>query len=76
MLTADSYAFNGEMFGRLGTMCDSYLRLRTEKVRGKSVHTIDVRKVNTTELIRDNMVSFAVEPRIGMRLIPLSRTKV
>ena len=75
VLSADSYAFNAEMFRRLGTLCDSYLRLQTEKVRGKSITTIEVRKVNASALTRDNTVSFAVEPGVGMRLIPLSKTQ-
>jgi archaellum biogenesis ATPase FlaH len=32
-LSVDSFAFGSEMFVRLGTLCDSYLSLRSEKVR-------------------------------------------
>ncbi len=75
-LSVDSYAFGSEMFARLGTLCDSYLSLRSEKVREKAVRTLEVRKVNTIELSRDNMISFVVEPNVGMHVIPFSKTKV
>ena len=70
-----SYAFGSEMFSRLRTLCDGYLTLGSEQVRGKSVRTLEVNKINTTELNRDNMISFVVEPEVGMRLIPLNKSK-
>ena len=76
VLSVDSYAFGGEMFARLGTLCDSYLSIRSEKGREKAVRILEVRKVNTTDLSRDNMISFVVEPKVGMRVIPFSKTKV
>ena len=75
VLSADSYAFSSEMFTRLGTLCDSYLRLRSEKVREKAVRTLEVCKVNTTDLSRDNMISFVVEPSVGIHIIPYSKTR-
>ncbi len=74
-LSVDSFAFGSEMFVRLGTLCDSYLSLRSEKVREKAVRTLEVRKVNAIELNQDNMISFVVEPGVGMHVIPYSRTK-
>lgn len=70
-----SYAFGSEMFARLRTLCDGYLTLGSEQVRGKNVRTLEVNKINTTELNRDNTVAFVVEPDIGMRLIPLNKSK-
>ena len=68
-------AFGSEMFARLGTLCDSYLRLRSEKVKEKAVRTLKVCKVNTTDLNKDNMISFVVEPRVGIHIIPYSKTR-
>jgi archaellum biogenesis ATPase FlaH/DNA-binding response OmpR family regulator len=70
-----SYAFGSEMFARLRTLCDGYLTLGSEQVRGKNVRTLEVNKINTTELNRDNTVAFVVEPDIGIRLIPLNKSK-
>jgi flagellar protein FlaH len=71
-VSVHTYAFGSEMFTRLRTLCDRYFTLGSEQVRGKSVRTLEVNKINTTELNRDNMVSFVVEPEVGMRLIPLT----
>jgi len=70
-----SYAFGSEMFSRLRTLCDGYLTLGSEQVRGKNVRTLEVNKINTTELNRDNTVAFVVEPNLGMRLIPLNKSR-
>jgi archaellum biogenesis ATPase FlaH/CheY-like chemotaxis protein len=70
-----SYAFGSEMFARLRTLCDGYFTLGSEQVRGKNVRTLEVNKINTTELNRDNTVAFVVEANIGMRLIPLNKSK-
>ena len=75
VLSVDSYAFSSEMFTRLGTLCASYLRLRSEKVKDKAVRTLEVCKVNTTDLNKDNMVSFVVEPSLGIHIIPYSKTR-
>ena len=75
-VSIDSYAFGAEMFSRLGALCDSYLNITSEKVKGKAVRTLEVRKINTTDLNKDNMISFAVEPQVGMRIIPYTRAKI
>ena len=74
-MSVHSYAFGSEMLARLHALCDGYLVLGSEEVRGKSVRTLEVKKINTTEKTRDNMVSFVVEPKIGMRLIPMNKTQ-
>jgi len=74
-VSVHSYAFGSEMLARLHALCDGFLLLGSEEVRGKSVRTLEVKKINTTEKTRDNMVSFVVEPEIGMRLIPMNKTK-
>ena len=63
------------MFTRLRSLCDGYITLGSEQVRGKSVRTLEIKKIGTVEQNRDNMVSFVVEPEVGMRLIPFNRTK-
>ena len=74
-VSVHSYAFGSEMFTRLRTLCDGYLTLGSEQVRGRNVRILEVNKINTTELNRDNTVAFVVEPDIGMRLIPLNKSK-
>ncbi len=74
-VSVHSYAFGSEMFTRLRTLCDGYFTLGSAQVMGKSIKILEVNKINTTELGENNMVSFVVEPEIGMRVIPLSRSK-
>ena len=70
-----SYAFRSEMFARLDTRCDRYFDLTSEQDLEKSVRTCEVNEINTTELSRDNAVSFVVGPDIGMRLLPLYKSR-
>jgi archaellum biogenesis ATPase FlaH/CheY-like chemotaxis protein len=73
-VSVHSYAFNAEMFQRLRTLCDGYLTLGSEQVRGKSLRILQVNKLNTTEMSGNNTVAFVVEPEIGARLVPLNKT--
>ena len=75
LVSVHSYAFGSEMLARLHALCDGYLLLGSEELKGKSVRTLEIKKINTTEKTRDNMVAFVVEPEIGMRRIPISRAQ-
>lgn len=70
-----SYAFGSEMFTRLHDLCDGHLHLRSETVGGKAVKTVEVRKVNSSDLGDNNTVSFEVVANLGMKVLPISRTK-
>jgi archaellum biogenesis ATPase FlaH/CheY-like chemotaxis protein len=76
VISVDSYAFGAEMFSRLGTMCDSYFTLKSEKMRNVPVKTLEILKFNTTELSSDNSITFVVEPKTGMRIMPYSKKKI
>jgi flagellar protein FlaH len=75
-VSVHTYAFGSEMLNRLRSLCDGYMTLGSEQVMGKNVRTLEVNKINTTELSGDNSVSFVVEPNVGMRVIPLNKSKV
>ena len=70
-----TYAFGAEMFTRLRTLCDGYFSLSSEQVRGKSLRTLEVSKISATEQNRDNTVSFVVEREVGMRMIPMMKSR-
>jgi archaellum biogenesis ATPase FlaH len=38
--------------------------------------TVEVRKVNSTDLDNNNTVSFTVVPNVGMKAMPISKTRV
>ena len=75
-ISVHSYAFGSEMFFRLRALCDGYFTLGSEQVRGKALLTLEVTKINATGQNRDNMISFVVEPDVGMRLIPVVKYRV
>ncbi|HEU0020756.1 MAG TPA: response regulator [Dehalococcoidia bacterium] len=74
LVSVHSYAFASEMFQRLRTLCDGYLTLGSEQVRGKSLRILQVNKMNTTELSSNNAVAFVVEAGTGARLVPFNKT--
>ena len=72
---AHSYAFNEEAMVRLGSMCDAHLRLRIETMGSKMIKLLEVAKVRGAKLTTGNIVSFDVEPNVGIRVIPYSKAK-
>ena len=74
-ISAHNYAFEQELLGRLSSLCDAHLELRTEQVGEKLVKMLEVSKVRGTERSAGNVVGFEVEPGLGFKVIPFSRTK-
>jgi len=72
---AHSYAFNEEALVRLGSMCDAHLRLRIETMGSKMIKLLEVAKVRGAKLTTGNIISFDVEPNMGIRVIPYSKAK-
>lgn len=75
ILVAHSSAFDEGMLTRLRSLCDAHLRLYVENVRGKQVRIMEVSKVHNADLATGNVVSFTVEPGIGMRIVPMAQAK-
>jgi len=73
--TLHSYALNESTLTRARAVCDAHLRLRIEQVGERLVKMLEVLKVRGAERSTGNIISFDVEPGLGMRLIPLSRAK-
>ena len=73
---AHSFAFNEEILIRIRSMCDAHLRLGIEEVGDKLIKTLEVGKVRGADKGTGNILSFDVEPGIGMKILPLSKAKV
>lgn len=73
---AHSFAFNEELLIRIRSMCDAHLRLSIEEVGDKLLKTLEVAKVKGADKSTGNILSFDVEPGIGMKILPLSKAKV
>ena len=73
--TLHSHAFDEAMFMRIRSLCDAHLKLRTEEVRDQLMKVLEVAKVRGAEKTTGNIISFDVEPGLGMRIIPVSSAK-
>jgi flagellar protein FlaH len=60
---------------RIRSMCDSHLSLGVEVVGDKLIKTLEVAKVRGAERGTGNILSFDVEPKMGMRIIPVMKAK-
>lgn len=70
-----SHAFDESMFMRMRSLCDGHLRLRTEQVKDMLIKVLEVAKVRGAEQTTGNVVNFAIEPGVGMKIIPISSAK-
>jgi flagellar protein FlaH len=76
MVVAHSYAFSESTLVRIISMCDAHLRLSTENIGQKLVKTLEVSKIRGAAMSTGTVVTFDVEPGLGMRNIPFARAKV
>jgi flagellar protein FlaH len=76
IVVAHSYAFEEDMLSRTRSLCDARFRLRLEQVGDSMIKILEVLKVRGAERPTGDVVSFDIEPRLGMRIIPLAKAKV
>lgn len=70
-----SYAFDDKMMIRVRSLCDAHLSLRMDQVGERLVKIMEVAKVRNADQATGNIISFDVEPGIGMKIIPISKAK-
>lgn len=70
-----TYAFEQDFLIRIRSVCDSHFRLLIEKVGDKLVKTLEVAKIRGAVQSTGNILSFDIEPEIGMKIMPMSRAK-
>jgi flagellar protein FlaH len=76
ILVAHSYAFEEELLARTRSLCDARFRLRLEQVGDSMIKLMEVLKVRGAERPTGDVVSFDIEPKLGMRIIPLAKARV
>lgn len=76
ILVAHSYAFDEDMLSRTRSLCDARFRLRLEQVGDRMVKLLEVLKVRGADRPTGDVVSFDIEPRVGIRIIPLAKARV
>ena len=74
-LVAHSYAFNDGMLVRISSMCDAHFRFAIEPMGDKLVKTLEVSKVRGANMSTGNVISFDIEPGVGMKIIPFSKAR-
>lgn len=76
IIVAHSYAFEEDILARTRSLCDARFRLRLEQVGDRMIKLMEVLKVRGAERPTGDVVSFDIEPKLGMRIIPLAKAKV
>lgn len=72
---AHTYAFDEQLLIRIGSVCDAHLRLRIEEVGEKLVKVLEVAKIRGADKNTGNIISFDVEPGMGLKVLPMGRAK-
>ena len=75
VVVARSSAFDESLLHRLHGISDAHINLSSERVRERLVNTLEVRKVNKSDLKSNNSFSFQVDPAEGIKFVPMSRVK-
>ena len=75
LFTIHSHCFSEQMFIRLRSICDAHMKLRVEEVGDQLVKALEVSKIRGAEKSTGNVISFEVEPNLGMRIVPITRAK-
>jgi flagellar protein FlaH len=70
-----SYAFDDRMLIRVRSLCDAHLTLKMEQVGERLIKIMEVAKVRNADQSTGNIISFDVEPGMGMKIIPISKAK-
>ncbi|MCX6013837.1 MAG: flagellar accessory protein FlaH [Chloroflexi bacterium] len=70
-----TYAFESDFLIRIRSLCDAHFRMLIEKVGDKLVKTLEVAKIRGAAQSTGNILTFDVQPEIGMKIMPFSRAK-
>ncbi len=70
-----TYAFDQDLLIRVRSVSDAHFKLMIEKVGDKLVKTLEVAKIRGAQQNTGNILTFDVEPEVGMKIMPISRAK-
>ncbi len=72
IVVAHSHAFDEKLLIRLGSLCDTHLRMNVDKIGSKLVKSLEVCKIRNANVITGDIVNFEVEPGLGIRVSPIA----
>ena len=75
IVTLHSYAIGETLRFRADSIVDAHLRLRIEELGKQLVRTLEVTKIRGASKTADNAVSFTVQPGMGLKSVPISKTR-
>ena len=73
--TVHDNAFDNDILTRVRSVCDAYLRLRTQRKGSRLVKTIEVTKIRGGDSSTGNISAFDVEPGLGIRIVPTATAR-
>ncbi|MCH8869677.1 MAG: flagellar accessory protein FlaH [Chloroflexi bacterium] len=76
IMVVNSYAFGEADLARVRSICDAHLSLRNEEVGDRLIKVLEVAKVRGAQMSTGNIISFDVEPMLGIKIIPVSKVSV
>ena len=74
IMVVHSYAF-GEGMLRVRSLCDAHVELRMEQEGKRLTKMLEVSTLHTADRPTGNVLSFDVEPHLGMRIIPITKAR-
>ena len=74
-LAAHTHAIDEETFTRVRSVCHAHFRLKVNQVGERLVKTLEVAKIHRAELATGNIITFDVEPGLGIRMSAISTAK-
>ena len=74
-LTLHRYALSSELLMRIRSICDAHIKLEIKEMGSKTLRTLTISKLKGADKSTGLILSFDVEPGIGIKVLPFSRAK-
>ncbi|HIH95667.1 TPA: flagellar accessory protein FlaH [Methanosarcina acetivorans] len=75
LISVHGYAFSQSVLYRLRSVCSVCLELRIEQVGDQWIKTMEIQKLRGARKTRGNLLSFDVDSKFGLKIIPVSKVK-
>lgn len=75
ILVAHASAFEEKLLIRLRSLCDAHFSLRVEYSAGRQIRVLEVSKIHNAELSTGEVISFTVEPGMGIKILPMGKVR-
>jgi len=76
IVTLHPYAVSRELFVRIRSISDGHIILSIKEFQGRNVLVLNAAKLRGARRGRGDIVSFEVDPAIGIKILPISSTRV